>query len=109
MKRCPECRRDYVDDTLLYCLEDGAALVQGPVTASDEPQTAILSGADVLTHRQIQTTDRTVMLPGGIEAEPQRSFGGLSERQSLSAHRAAKPLIAFTAAIAILASGFFGY
>ncbi|MBK6724783.1 MAG: hypothetical protein IPG58_16405 [Acidobacteria bacterium] len=23
MKRCPECRRDYYDDTLPYCLDDG--------------------------------------------------------------------------------------
>ena len=29
MKRCPECRRDYYDDSLIYCLEDGVALVQG--------------------------------------------------------------------------------
>jgi len=29
MKRCPECRRDYHDDTLLYCLEDGTALLDG--------------------------------------------------------------------------------
>ncbi len=42
MKRCPECRKDYVDDTLLYCLDDGTPLVQG--TVSDEPATAILSG-----------------------------------------------------------------
>lgn len=42
MKRCPECRKDYLDDTLLYCLDDGTALVQGSVT--DEPVTAILSG-----------------------------------------------------------------
>lgn len=41
MKRCPECRKDYVDDTLLYCLDDGTPLVQGSV--SDEPATAILS------------------------------------------------------------------
>ncbi|MGB5015483.1 MAG: hypothetical protein WBO68_15790 [Pyrinomonadaceae bacterium] len=44
MKRCPECRRDYYDDTLLYCLEDGNALVQGSVPSPDEPATAILSG-----------------------------------------------------------------
>ena len=39
MKRCPECRRDYYDDTLLYCLDDGNALLEGPATASggDEP------------------------------------------------------------------------
>lgn len=30
MKRCPECRRDYRDDSLLYCLDDGAQLVEGP-------------------------------------------------------------------------------
>lgn len=40
MKRCPECRKDYYDDSLLYCLDDGAALIQGSVT--DEPATAIL-------------------------------------------------------------------
>lgn len=42
MKRCPECRKDYLDDSLLYCLDDGSALVQG--TVGDEPVTAILSG-----------------------------------------------------------------
>ena len=41
MKRCPECRRDYYDDTLFYCLDDGNALLDGPAT--DEPATAILS------------------------------------------------------------------
>ncbi len=29
MKRCPECRRDYYDDTLLYRIDDGAGLVRG--------------------------------------------------------------------------------
>jgi tetratricopeptide (TPR) repeat protein len=41
MKRCPECRRDYYDDTLLYCLDDGTALLEGP--ASHEGKTAILN------------------------------------------------------------------
>lgn len=43
MKRFPECRRDYYDDTLLYCLDDGNALLEGPATNSsgDEPATAI--------------------------------------------------------------------
>lgn len=30
MKRCPECRRDYQDDTLNFCLDDGKPLVDGP-------------------------------------------------------------------------------
>lgn len=42
MKRCPECRRDYYDDSLLYCLDDGTALLDGPGSV-DEPETAILS------------------------------------------------------------------
>src|SRR5262245_6243462 len=33
MKRCPKCRRDYTDETLNYCLDDGVALVEGPATA----------------------------------------------------------------------------
>src|SRR5688500_16661602 len=42
MKRCPECRRDYTDETLNYCLADGAALLEGPGT--DEAVTAVLRG-----------------------------------------------------------------
>lgn len=41
MKRCPGCRRDYYDETLLYCLDDGTPLLEGPATADpDEPLTA---------------------------------------------------------------------
>jgi TolB-like protein/Flp pilus assembly protein TadD len=106
MKRCPECRRDYVDDTLLYCLDDGSALLDGPASGSgDEPATAILSGADATTRRQVQTTDHTVILPG----EAQTSFSGSTERQSLSAHWVVKPLIAATIVLAVLVVGFFGY
>ena len=36
MKRCPECRRDYYDDTLLYCLDDGNALLEGPASGSEQ-------------------------------------------------------------------------
>lgn len=39
MKRCPGCRRDYYDETLLYCLDDGERLLEGP--GSDEASTAI--------------------------------------------------------------------
>lgn len=53
MKRCPECRRDYFDDSLFYCLDDGSALLEGPAAQfgvpssgpfnDDEPATAIRS------------------------------------------------------------------
>jgi Tol biopolymer transport system component len=42
MKRCPECRKDYLDDSLLYCLDDGTALLQGSASF-DESATAILT------------------------------------------------------------------
>jgi TolB-like protein/tetratricopeptide (TPR) repeat protein len=45
MKRCPECRRDYFDDSLQYCLDDGSALLEGP--GSIEPATAILSDPNI--------------------------------------------------------------
>jgi TolB-like protein/Tfp pilus assembly protein PilF len=47
MKRCPECRRDYYDDSLLYCLDDGSALLEGPASGN-EPATAILGHAGQL-------------------------------------------------------------
>ena len=115
MKRCPECRRDYYDDTLLYCLDDGNALLEGPATASsgDEPATAILHSTaapgEAPTRAQINTTEQTAVLPRGAEAEPRESLGGHSERQSLSAHRAAKPLAAVVVAAIVLIGGFFGY
>lgn len=73
MKRCPECRRDYSDDTLLYCLEDGAALIQGsvpvPMAETGEPATAILSGVplpgEAPTKPQIDPTKRPNGLPAG--------------------------------------------
>jgi len=60
MKRCPECRRDYYDDSLLYCLDDGTALLEGPSTG-DAP-TAILSGgedSDPVTRPFISRTGET--------------------------------------------------
>lgn len=42
MKRCPKCQRSYHDDTLRFCLEDGASLAT--ITREvDPPPTAILS------------------------------------------------------------------
>ncbi len=43
MKRCPECRRDYYDDTLLYCLDDGNALLE--VRQSPSPDGIVTKSA----------------------------------------------------------------
>ncbi len=122
MKRCPECGREY-DNTMMFCLDDGAELLYGPARSepgavatgfpSDEPQTAILHSTaapgEAPTRAQIHTTEQTAVLPRGAEAEPRESLGGLAEKGSFSAHRAAKPLIATVVAIAVLVGGFFGY
>jgi len=85
MKRCPQCRRDYYDETLLYCLDYVNQRPDGPASGSeppasaggflphdDEPQTAILSEppasagghqGDAETRVQIHTTEKTAVLP----------------------------------------------
>jgi len=130
MKRCPECGRDYNDDSMSFCLDDGSALLFGPASGSvagDEPATAILSGlgvppsdgsgTELPTMAQVHTTDQTAILSTGAEAEPQGSLDRLSGNRSFSAHRAAKPQRAFDkrlllapVALAVLVlGGFFGY
>jgi Tol biopolymer transport system component len=49
MKRCPECMRDYHDETLLYCLDDGTPLLEGPASGihAAESRTAVLSNTTV--------------------------------------------------------------
>ena len=124
MKRCPECRRDYYDETLLYCLDDGNALLDGPRHSSeppasaggpfgDEPKTAILRSTDLPGEAAIRartnTTDHTAILPGGTEAGPQSKLRGPSKKESIFAKTAAKPLAMLAAAVLVLVGGFFGY
>ena len=66
MKRCPECRRDYLDETLRFCLDDGAALLDGP--GSLEPATAhipsFVSGAE----NTITSADTKIHTTEGLTA-----------------------------------------
>jgi TolB-like protein/predicted Zn-dependent protease len=68
MKRCPECRRDYYDETLRFCLDDGSALLDGPARGSDvptdEPATAIFAGLGVNATRSPIGEAATQMYPG---------------------------------------------
>src|SRR5687767_13589222 len=54
MKRCPECRRDYYDDSLLYCLDDGSALLEGPGSVVG-PVTAVFPNAHDTEAEQTRT------------------------------------------------------
>ncbi len=112
MKRCPDCGRNYNDDSMSFCLDDGSELLFGPASM-EGPATAILSESRLVgtlaggqfgesaTRPQIHTT--------AAEAEPQKDLGGSPQRQSLSAHRAAKPLAALIVGVVILIGGFLGY
>ncbi|MCU1289589.1 MAG: serine/threonine protein kinase with repeat [Acidobacteria bacterium] len=77
MKRCPECRRDYTDDSLSFCLDDGARLLEGPATdepktriqgvthLNDEPQTALLYHlpGEAPTKYQSRKTGKSAVVP----------------------------------------------
>jgi TolB-like protein/Flp pilus assembly protein TadD len=96
MKRCPECRRDYHDDTLSYCLADGAELVYG--LDSDQQVTAILHEADVAVdnpkRQPIGTTAPTAILPSGAVN---------------SSDRSRRWLFAVASLVGLVAICFFGY
>ena len=117
MKRCPECRRDYYDDTLLYCLDDGNALLEGPATV-DEPKTVILSEPPVVaggltqSAAQLNEPETAIFLvPPAVsnaQLQPPATAGGsdpLATPRSLDKRLLAAPLLL---AIIVL-GGFFGY
>jgi TolB-like protein/Flp pilus assembly protein TadD len=108
MKRCPECRRDYYNESLLFCLDDGTALLEGP-SSGNEPATAILSeppavaggltpASESPTRAQIHTTDQTAILPTGTSDIVTKSR--VFDKRLLAAP--------FLLAIIVL-GGFFGY
>jgi TolB-like protein/Tfp pilus assembly protein PilF len=112
MKRCPACGRDYNDDSLSFCLDDGSELLFGPGegSASDEPKTAILhetSSAEAATRPRIPTT--------AAETEPRSPSGDQSGKQSVTADKGAKPranakVFVSVALVLVLAlGGYFGY
>ncbi len=100
MKRCPDCGRDYNDDSLSFCLDDGAELLFGP-KSFDEPPTAILHETDVpgeaATRAQIHTTEQTAVLPSGVAEVPKTK--GFDKRLLLAP---------FVLAVIVL-GGFLGY
>ena len=99
MKRCPECRRDYYDETLLYCLDDGAALLDGP-GSMDEPATAVLHDtaptSEAKTRAQLHTT-----ASGSSAGDVAAVNGGVK--------RGLKPLALIAGVALVLASGFLAY
>jgi TolB-like protein/Tfp pilus assembly protein PilF len=98
MKRCPECRRDYFDDSLLYCLDDGSALLEGPTLSragvgveagpADEPVTAVISP------HETEPATRTFERPPEDAPLPQSSAARTSNRNLIVAGAAGIVLVA---------------
>lgn len=70
MKRCPHCRRDYYDDSLMYCLDDGNVLLEGP--AVSDPRTLVLtnspdSASPWTTPRPVDQPTQILRLPASFE------------------------------------------
>ena len=106
MKRCPECSRDYYDDTLLYCLDDGNALLEGP--GSFEPRTALLHDTDVgdtaVTRHQISTPSRDVPYGDAAHTEDQTLTLKAAQR-SAATPRGRGRLIAIALSVLLVAGG----
>jgi adenylate cyclase len=109
MKRCLQCGREY-DTSMMFCLDDGAELLYGPASM-DEPATAILSDPGALSGGQFagENTTSPFIHTTAAEAEPPGNLDDSTQRQSLSAHRTAKPLAAGAIALFVLVGGFLGY
>ena len=91
MKRCPSCRRDYLDDSLSYCLDDGSALLEGPSGNSPGP----FSESDTqLIPNGRRDSAATAVLPA--------NSGVLNPKPSY------KPSLVITGAVAILALAVLG-
>ena len=76
MKRCPLCGRDYNDDSMSFCLDDGVELLFGPAISSDvDPPTAVFEGvpspAEAVT---------SVQTPSVGKAMPPPSAGSVLQR-----------------------------
>ena len=81
MKRCPECRRDYTDETLNFCLEDGTRLVERASAnriEMDEPPTELIRARP-----DIEKQDSSIaVLPfANVSAEAENDYfcDGLAE------------------------------
>jgi TolB-like protein len=98
MKKCPQCHRDYNDDSLSFCLDDGAELLFGP-SSTDDPATAILSNTsqphDAATRTQILATDQT-LTTNSSDSSP-RKYVSL------------RALMVLLAVALVLVAGIFGY
>ncbi|MBK6725002.1 MAG: hypothetical protein IPG58_17575 [Acidobacteria bacterium] len=125
MKKCPECGRNYNDDSMSFvsmtarvALRPGirsglsGAIATGFPATNRKPRyctrPAAPGEAPTSCTDPYNGTDCCPSSRSGGRAS-RRILSGLSEKQSLSANQAAKPLICGVVAVVVLVGGFFGY
>src|SRR5437879_13296165 len=67
MKRCPKCNRQYTDETLRFCLEDGSPLFSAH--DSEAPPTEIMPPRGSPTLKSSSPTVPSYLSGGGIGSE----------------------------------------
>lgn len=108
MKRCPTCQRLYTDDTLNFCLEDGATLEHS--TASTLDQTLALNPNDpppteILPHTPIAPTLHAHKPPTTVRQEARSTrneFQDLAAPATTTQQRNTTSVVALTAIATIL-------
>ena len=76
MKRCPTCQRTYTDDTMIFCLEDGATLLTA--SGSSDPLASTLLDSPPPTTGSDRSARTEVLHSGPTSdnpASPTRSWG----------------------------------
>ena len=106
MKRCPECRRDYSDDTLSFCLDDGARLLDGPTMY--EPATAILSEPQTAGAGGPVGADTTQLSRDSVSTEANTISLSDTKEQAGPLYGRSRPFM-IVAAVLLLITGGVGY
>jgi hypothetical protein len=76
MKRCPSCQRTYTDDTLRFCLEDGATLLGVGSSPSDPLASTLLDSPPTAGRDRSAPTEVLHSGPtSNNQASPTRSWG----------------------------------
>jgi adenylate cyclase len=97
MKRCPQCGREY-DNSMMFCLDDGAELLYGPASV-DEPATELIPSRRLTSEDQTRSFRSTDIPDGSAPAVPQ-----IHSKAGTKLY-----LVIAGAAVLALAVGLFGY
>lgn len=112
MKRCPTCNSTYTNDTLRFCLQDGAALVNvddapyssdplGPLAGEDTLQISGASPSTGLAGARAADTNETPPAPETVVAPRRRATRG-DEEEGPSVKATNIPLVVGITAIIVL-------